>query len=521
MDDQRFDRISRVIASSTSRRGALKGIAAALGGGALVSVFGVRAERAAAQGNVAPGGDCESGEECTTGLCSPGGVCYCEDPARPLIGCGCDPATQGSCGDNTLVCCEGDGGGVCVSGSVGCDPTGCSANPGQICTDDDDCCTGFCADGGVCACEDPSRPWIGCPCDPGSGGGCGGGSEVCCATDGGGVCTSASVGCNPTGGCTSDPGDECATDDDCCTGTCMSGVCACLDPSMPLVGCPCDGANPQSCGGGGVTCCPDNICTHESVGCDPIGCASNPGGACETDEDCCEGSCSDQGVCYCQDPARPQIGCSCTVGDDSSCGDNTLVCCPAVGGGGVCVSGSVGCQIDECNAFAGDACASDADCCEGSCSDSGVCYCLDPAEPLRGCACHTGTQNPCGSDSLLCCSVDDTPGGDGVCTPDRLGCDPTGDCGEKGDHCKHHDDCCGYLHCLDGVCKKPRRHDYKPKPGGGGTTTVTTLPSTGAGSGTQSDDLSPWLGAAALAGAAAIAARKLQPNPARQTSNDE
>jgi hypothetical protein len=452
MDDQRFDRISRVIATSTSRRSALKGIAAALGGGALAAMLGVRPERAAAQGTVPPGGSCETGDECTTGLCSEGGFCYCVDPAEPQRGCPCDPETEGSCGDNTLVCCATEGGGVCTPDRLGCDPTGgeCSAEPGDTCEVDADCCTGTCM-GGFCACADPARPWIGCPCSTGTEAPCGGGTVLCCATGsepgGPGICTSGSVGCNPTGECTSDPGESC-----------------------------------------------------------------------ESDADCCEGRCSDEGICYCSDPARPWIGCACNLGTEAPCGGGTEVCCPTTGselpgGIGVCTSGSVGCVVDECTAFAGGACESDDDCCEGSCSEDGVCYCLDPAEPLRGCSCHTGTQNPCGDDTLLCCPLDDVPGADGICTPERLGCDTTGTCGEAKDSCKHHDDCCGYLHCIEGVCTKPHKPDDKPDHGGGakggGTETVTTLPSTGAGP--TAGDASPWLGAAALAGAAAIAARKLRP----------
>jgi hypothetical protein len=192
------------------------------------------------------------------------------------------------------------------------------------------------------------------------------------------------------------------------------------------------------------------------------------------------------------------------------------------GGVGVCTSDSVGCQVDECTSFAGGACATDADCCEGSCSEEGVCYCLDPAEPLRGCACYTGTQDPCGEGSLVCCPVEDRPGSEGICTPDRLGCEPTGTCAGKGDACKHHDDCCGYLYCGDdGVCAKPHgHHPDKPKPAGGsGAETVTTLPSTG--SGPQTSEATPWIGAAALAGAAAIAASKLRKEADSRPSGQE
>ncbi len=58
MDDQRFDNLSRIIARSTTRRATVKGIAAAIGGGVFASVFGVRAQRAGAQGTGEPGDPC-------------------------------------------------------------------------------------------------------------------------------------------------------------------------------------------------------------------------------------------------------------------------------------------------------------------------------------------------------------------------------------------------------------------------------------------------------------------------------
>src|SRR5829696_4718445 len=140
MDDQRFDNLSRIIARSTTRRATVKGIAAAIGGGIFASVFGVRAQRAGAQGTGEPGDECTSGDFCATGLCSgvDGGTgqCYCEDPAEPLRGCGCDPEEAGACGGGSLVCCPTEGeGGICTSGSVGCNPTGECQEVGQECAD--------------------------------------------------------------------------------------------------------------------------------------------------------------------------------------------------------------------------------------------------------------------------------------------------------------------------------------------------------------------------------------------------
>src|SRR6478735_12796489 len=54
------------------------------------------------------------------------------------------------------------------------------------------------------------------------------------------------------------PGDTCTSDSDCCVGSCsQDGVCYCTDPSRPIVGCPCDSANDQTCGGRPDLCCLD------------------------------------------------------------------------------------------------------------------------------------------------------------------------------------------------------------------------------------------------------------------------
>jgi hypothetical protein len=311
MDDQRFDNLSRIIARSTTRRSTVKGIAAAIGGGVFASVFGVRAQRAMAQ-EVGPGDECTSNEDCTTGLCSAEG----ETP-------------------------------------------------------------------GVCYCSDPDRPWIGCDCDTGTESPCGGGTVVCCSTTddpgGPGVCTSDSVGCNPTGDCTQDPGQECSSDAECCTGTCQGGICACDDPDRPWVGCPCDTGTEAPCDGG--VCCPTTtepggpgVCISNMASCETV-CTSDPGGECASDDDCCTGTCSDEGVCFCSDPDRPWIGCPCTTGTENPC-DGAL-CCPTgsePGGPGVCTSNMAGCQTPgECTA-SGDACSTSDECCdELVCLDSGVC----------------------------------------------------------------------------------------------------------------------------------------------------
>jgi hypothetical protein len=54
--------------------------------------------------------------------------------------------------------------------------------------------------------------------------------------------------------------------------------------------------------------------------------------------------------------------------------------------------------------------------------------CTDPSRPGVGCACQTGTQDPCGDAALLCCAddPDGPPGGPGTCAPSSVGCQPLG-----------------------------------------------------------------------------------------------
>jgi hypothetical protein len=53
--------------------------------------------------------------------------------------------------------------------------------------------------------------------------------------------------------------------------------------------------------------------------------------------------------------------------------------------------------------------------------------CTDPGRPGVGCACTTGTQNPCGDTTLVCCAAAGAaPGAPGTCTPSSVGCQPQG-----------------------------------------------------------------------------------------------
>jgi hypothetical protein len=66
--------------------------------------------------------------------------------------------------------------------------------------------------------------------------------------------------------------------------------------------------------------------------------------------------------------------------------------------------------------------------------------CADPSRPGVGCTCHTGTQDPCGDTTLVCCKndPDGPPGSPGTCTPSSVGCNqmgPPSDCTTHGCRC--------------------------------------------------------------------------------------
>jgi hypothetical protein len=99
MDGQRFDRWTRAFATERSRRSLLK----LFGGGAL-AVAGtavIRMEHVGAQGG-GPGDPCAPGAlTCAEGLLCAAeqeGVCYCEDPTEPWLGCACTTGELNPCG---------------------------------------------------------------------------------------------------------------------------------------------------------------------------------------------------------------------------------------------------------------------------------------------------------------------------------------------------------------------------------------------------------------------------------------
>lgn len=115
----------------------------------------------------------------------------------------------------------------------------------------------------------------------------------------------------------------------------------------------------------------------------------------------------------CTVPGEPGRGCPCQTGTENPCGVSTLLCCPTdpgvPGGPGICVPDRIGCNPTGP-------------------TPTPLPVCTDPARPGVGCPCITGTLDPCGPTTLLCCQNDPNgpPGGPGTCTPGSAGCQPLG-----------------------------------------------------------------------------------------------
>jgi hypothetical protein len=151
MDGQQFDKLTRSLAAGLNRRSLLK----LLGGGTLAVAAAptmLRIEHAAAQGG-GPGDACAPGTmPCAEGLLCAAeqeGVCYCDDPTNPWLGCACTGGTLDPCGDSGYECC-----GATVDNESGtcaatCEEPVCSG-PDSSCEESGCCTYGECGANGWC-----------------------------------------------------------------------------------------------------------------------------------------------------------------------------------------------------------------------------------------------------------------------------------------------------------------------------------------------------------------------------------
>src|SRR5436189_251518 len=170
MEPTKFDNLTKALATSTSRRQALKTIAATTLGGILgLSGLGTAFGATTCHRN---GLGCDTNSQCCSNYCANGEKCTC--PPAPACNsyCPCPSGetcvsgacTCGSAGDcpNGQNCCNGvcvneqtdvnncgSCGHVCASGQVcqnGTCVTPCTAN-GGTCSASSNCCSGFCFNG--------------------------------------------------------------------------------------------------------------------------------------------------------------------------------------------------------------------------------------------------------------------------------------------------------------------------------------------------------------------------------------
>src|SRR6476661_1007010 len=239
--------------------------------------------------------------------------------------------------------------------------------------------------------------------------------------------------------CGSD-GVSCASDADCCIGSCIGGICQCQ-----AAGGPCTVAS-ECCLLDGQTMCINGAC----------GTCHTDGAVCTATADCCQGECF-QGVCAtcrgdsspCADPSECCNG-DCFNGICVSCRqtgnpcDAGHVCC-----GGFCVGGACVTCKDS-----GSACADASECCSGDCYNGACAACRPPGAQCTdgttccgAAGCVHGVCTGCGPLEVPCpdyanCCIGECVGGV-TCTP----------CRDERDTCLEDAHCCSGT-CFHGRCAR-------------------------------------------------------------------
>lgn len=382
MDPNRFDDLTKSLATGLTRRRALGGLVGALG-----SIFGLGSSASASRchhkGQVcAADADCCGALQCTDGVCSrpsrdkPPRTRGCEEGQTRCHGaCVTIANDQNNCG----AC-----GNVCPATTPVCSDGACICTDSSTCGEGMVCCGGTCVAGDCCGDGD---------CDAASCQTC---QQNTCAS----TCSGSAPDCDNAGHCICTTNSECAAGHVCCSGTCITGDC-CIDGD-------CDTANCQTC--------QQNTCTSKCGGSAPD-CNGSGGCICTTNTECGNGEVCCGGTCV--------AGTCCADTDCGACGtcDTATHTCIAstshdgegCGTGGTCVDGA--CCATPCGAGAtltccadGTTCTSENVCCASGtscgeiCCDAGYGCCSGTCKPLN-------TNTDCGTCGHSC----NLPNATGAC----------------------------------------------------------------------------------------------------------
>jgi hypothetical protein len=322
MDTDHFDRLTKTLSTTGTRRGALALLSGSLSLLGLPQTAQGRKRRGGRDVTIqgpcgdgsGPANTCDRPGDCCTGICER------SQPDKPKR---CRCRRQGQPCTKTRNCCQGAGQEqVCVGGT--CQPGRCTAGScptGQVCQSD-----------GTCACDATSCAECqtcgntgACVADAAKlGQDCGQAGQVCqqdgtcaCGANSCGACQSCDSGSGACMANASQNGQACGAggDDSFC---CANGVCP----------------QPSGCLSGGSPCgptdqdCFDQCCTHgfsSSQG--SRTCLKELFGSCESDQDCR----TDRGsVCHCG-------GCCQTAGSAGDCANgHSEICCSGACNGAVC-----------------------------------------------------------------------------------------------------------------------------------------------------------------------------------------
>jgi hypothetical protein len=326
MNPSNFDELTKALASSSSRRHALRLIVTTAVGGlfgltSISTAFGRNPLRTKTNKPSPPPGNSNCAKWCAQvfGPNTPAAGQCTSDAAKGrglCATCGTRNPSSICCVRNNRGFCNGTAGACCSGGQTPC--FGCPS--GQTCTSTG-CCMPNCSATHNCG-------------DDGCGGSCG----TCTSPD---TCVNGQCICVPD--CTA---KACGSDDGCggmCqTGTCptgatcQSGTCVC---TLTVNGDPCNT---------GTDCC-SGVCDTTASTC--VTCITAGHGICSSGSDCCSNRCN-SGICNC---ARTLID-PCATDDD---------CCSAV----CCFNGN---GERRCLRETGAGCVNGAECCSNNC-DNGRC----------------------------------------------------------------------------------------------------------------------------------------------------